>query len=772
MPDYSLDRLVAENGQFFFAKVVASDAGAYNVQLAPQVANQPSLLSGVPLSSMTAGLLGVKECFLPQPGSTVFCFKIDAFTALILGVVPEFDTVNKAESYPSRGSLGPGDGKTCQNNTQGYGEKVSPSKLNVFNQGRPTDVVDGEYVLANEFGVLLGLFQHFSVLKASELAQVQAFLYDDLVRIVSHNFEHFTCMGSAKTFQDGKNLNHEIGLTHDAKEATGRPNVSENESPPVIQLTGKVSVDDKDDFFTLAKAQQASIERFKGFVGELGDFLHLVFSRPAEGQPRAQDGEKTGVFDRGLASVKMGMDGSLALRSLSGVALEKTNWVRVPQRILAPEAEGEPGPDKEIIKGFTFDSSVSAKSIPYLHFLQLRDYLAVALEGQAYQRFINSGKFEVNDDPKKEARLGAETPLTPEHTGNFYPKSSGLYLMPNGGIVLRDAWGSAIVMEGGNVFIQPAKDLVLQPLRNVIGKIGQNVSLAVKQDIDISSTSGGFRLKTDKAQYLYSATSGIVLHSDVSSAFEYSPKDAPITDVGGIVLHSPNAGVTTNAAHSLFKTAGNMVIKSGLSLIDADNRVLLRSGGGFDVYTTGDMLISAGKNLIGFTEGTALFVGLENTAIGVQKQTVAIGMMGPVEGLFEKETFDDWKQKAAEIANGDLLSFSFAFREPTAFDDLKFRFLPSTAYQLQEREDVIPQTLAQQEDKQFKNLGLAPWVEKAVNDSYPYPGAEATNMYAIASLSNLQFDPELQDTYNKAIEHTVIGKIDFTDLFKEYQVYA
>lgn len=771
MANYRLDRLIAENNQFFFAKVVSSDAGTYSVQLAPISNKLPGLLSGIPLSSITASMLGVKECVLPQPGSTVFCFRSDAYTGLILGVVPESENIDKAENMPSRTVIGAGDGKFNENNTQGYGTKIGFSKLNMQNANRPTDVVDGEYVLGNEFGVLLGLFHQFSVLKASELAQVQAFLLDDLVRIISHNFEHHTCMGSTKVYQDGANLNCEFGITHDPKEATGRPNVTGQEIDPAIQLTGKTSSDDKDDFFELKNERQVGIDRLRGFVGQLGDFLHLVFSRPAESQLRALDGVPTNVFDRGLASVKMGMDGSLAFRSLGGVAFEKTNWIRVPHRIKAVEEKAE-RTESSLPPGFTFDSSVSAQNIPFLHFLQLRDYLAFTLEGQAYQGFSESGKFEINDDPKKETTIGEGTSLTPDKTGNFYPKSSGMYLMPNGGVVLRDAWGSAIVMEGGNIYIQPAKDLVLQPLRNMVGKVGQNVALAAKNNIDLSSTDGGFRLKTHAAQYLYSAASGIVLHSDVTSPFEYYPTDAPVTDVGGIVLHAPKGGLVTHAAHSLFKSESNSVIKSDLMFIDADSRVLLRSGGGFDVFTSGDLLFSAGKNLIGFTEGTALFVGLDNTAVGMQKQTIGASPLGPVEGLFEKDTFNDWKQKSSELATGDFQEYSFGYRDDSVFDALKFRFPSSNDYRLTERLDAIPQTLAQQEDAQFENLGLATWEEKSVNDTLPYPGADLSNMYATASLANLQFDPSLGDTYNKAIEHSVIGKIDFSDLFKEYRVYA
>ena len=86
--------------------------------------------------------------------------------------------------------------------------------------------------------------------------------------------------------------------------------------------------------------------------------------------------------------------------------------------------------------------------------------------------------------------------------------------MENGGICMRDAWGSALVMEGGNIYIQSAKDTVMQPLRNLVAKVGQFASIAANQDIDLSSTSKGVRIKADQAVYLYSANSGVVIQSD------------------------------------------------------------------------------------------------------------------------------------------------------------------------------------------------------------------------------------------------------------------
>ena len=771
-PNYRLDRLVGDNDRFFFAHVVSSDAGSYSVQVAPISNTLPIYLSGIVLSSAMANLLGVKECSVPQPSSVVFCYNLDAASCLILGTLPDRADTLAPQDFHSRTLLGAGDAKSMANNTQGYGRSGEGFEKTIINNAnRPTDVVDGEYVLANDFGVLLGLFQQFSVLKASELAQIQAFVLDDLVRIVSHNFEHLTCMGGNKIYQDGQELTQELSITHDAKEALGTPNVTGQRFPSTIEMTGAASPDDKDNFFALTNEAQAPIDRLKGFIGALGDFVHLIFSKPANGQLRALDGKPTGVFDKGLASVKMGMDGSMSLRSLGGMAFEKTNWIRVPTRI-KPVESSVTKPAEDSPKRFTFDSSVSASNIPFFYFLQLRDYLSYSLEGEDYKRFANSDGFELNNDPIKEEQLGQGTPLTPSQEGNFYPKSSGFYLMPNGGVVLRDAWGSAIVMEGGNIYLQPAKDMVMQPIRNLIGKVGQYVSLAAKKDIDLSSTEGGLRVKTEQAQFLYSKSSGVILQSDAESASEYQPKDGVITSVGGIVLNAPKAGIALHSAHSLYKTEANTVIKADTCMIDATHRVLLRSFDGFDVFTTGELILSADKALIAFTSGQAAFMGLKGTALGKKDQTIALSPFGPVQGVIPEETFTAWDDQVGELATNDFLDYSFGYREDTSFDNLLFRFLGRDVYRLTEKQDAIPQTLAQQEMVELKETTLVPWVEKPINDTYPYPGGTGENMYATAPLFNLLFDQDRGETYNKPTEHSAIGTINFSNLFNEYPVYV
>lgn len=766
------ERLVADNNRFFFATVVSADAGTYAVEVAPRRSGHPALLNGTMLSSTMASFLGMRHCGLPQPGVEVFCFQVDGLTCLILGQVDQADRRPEAESYHARSLLGAGEGKSVSSSRQGYTPDAGTIKSTFANAGRPVDVVDGEQVIANDFGVMLGLFQQLAVLKASELAQVQAFVMDDLVRIISHNFEHHTALGSTRVYQALRGCNQETLLTHDAAEAAGRPAVTPDDEtlPPVITLHGEVTPDDQKNFFALAEEKRQMVARLKVFVGELGGFLHALLVRPAPGQVRQLDGQAPAVFDTGLAELRTGLDGTIGVRTAASLSLEKTTWIRVPHRLREPEAP-VPVPDVEPAAAYRPDVRQQRDGLPVFQFLQLRDHLAVLQEDLGTHAYRADGRFAVNDDPAREPVLGPETPLTPGRTADYFPASAGIHLLPNGGIALRDAWGSAIVMEGGGIYLQPARDLVMQPLRHLVGKVGGHVALAARDDLDLSSTDGGLRIKTRQAQYLYSSGSGIVLHSDAQAGEFFPQDDRPVTSVGGVVIHAPQGGVAVHSAHLLQRTTETAVHKARMLMLDGDDRLFARSGRGIDLFSAGDLLLSAGTNLVGFTEGTALFLGVGTTALGFEDQTIAVGAFGPVQGLFRQDAFDRWRQQVGAISNSDFQDFAFGYREDDAFDRLLFRFPPRSTYRLSDELDALPMTPAQQEHQLLGRHNLVPWEEEPINGTYPYPGAGETSMYAVSSMLNYARDEAGRlRPLTDGLEKT--GQVDFEDLFSRYLVHA
>lgn len=761
----------------FYGVVTGSDPTTFVVEVNPYDQKHYGIQQGMCLSSCLSHALGIKESCLPQIGAEVLCFPMGPTNCVVFGINPRPDSHDSPDWFPSRAGFGAGDGRGDSCNTQGYfnGGEVDSSKAILLNNLRPTDIVSGDYALSNEFGVLLGLFQQFAVLKGSELAQVQTHVLDDLVRIVSHNFQHFTCLGETKVFHDGQGMHVEFGATHDALEAQGRPQVEAVNSKPTISLTGAApQLDDSVQQVELENERMTAVSRFRGFVGALSDFVNLMIVRPAD-RTKVLDGSMPTVPEKGLFNMHVGTDGVFSMRSLGGIFFEKTNWIRVPERIM--DAEDPQGDDAATVgyaekEAFTFDQSVSSEGRPYLYFLQLRDYLAHLQDDLAYRNFKRYGKdFYVNDDFEKETSSETVGAVHPKTKVKYEPRTSGAYLMPNGGITFRDAWGSAIVMEGGNIFIQPAKDLMLQPLRHMVGKVGSNVSLEARKDIDLSSDTGGFRLKTEKAQYLYSNKSGIMLHSNTDmQAGDYypDPKAEALEKLCGIVFHSPNAGVYTYGKESYARTTERSLVYSKNVIYEASDLMHLLSRSNLSLYSKNATLLTSDTSLIATARTSAILVGDTSTVIGKDGQAHALSALGPVTGFLKQEDVDNLLEQMDEFSAHTVLEYTSNFREDASFTDIQFRYLKSAAYNLGDPQVVFPQTLGQQEAVLYDNP-LSTWEEKAINETYPFPGKDLANSFATCNIQNLKVvGLESVNKTAELISSATLSKAE--NLFEKYTV--
>jgi hypothetical protein len=720
------------------------------IEIAPDGQQNLSKLQGIPLAQTFAHTMGFKETVLPTVGTRVLCYGGYSGFCLIIGSIPatELQTNTPQDGFPSRAIIGAGEPLLDKVHSSGYFESITKSVM--LNNQLPTDVVQGEKVIANEFGVMIGLFQLLSVLKGSELAQVQCHFLDDLVRIISHNFQHYHSLGETNIFHDGKGLHMEVGLTHDPKEALGVPQIADQPSVNgTIQEIGVTAKDDSKDFYKLEDERMKAVERLKLYVGKLGDFINLILLAPNV-EKRSLNGEEIQNPDRGLFQLHVGLDGMFTVRTVNGIVLEKTNWIRVPQRIRTPEdPEGDDAtkidyPVKEVFK---FDETYVQRGIPFLYYLQLKDYLA-HLDSKKYANFEAHEKdFFVNQDYKQERPLESITFVDPITGTAFKRTTSFISLMPNGGVTMSDAWGSSIVMEGGNIYIQPANDLVIQSMRDVVAKVGRHLSVSAKKELDVSSTEGGFRLKTDKSQYLYSDKAGIVLHAEGPFIEDgFVPEDSAVEYVGGIVLKAPKSGVQTHSRQLFLNCTENAILESKRLIMEAEESTHLLSDK--------NMFISSERTFVGadsileiFTKGSAIFIGDKGTVVGKKDQTFAVAKVGtgiaPVEGLIDAKDKNKFFYDALIRATEDMLEFEatdyvVGFKTAEDFDALQFRFLSSDRYALTDS-DIIPQTLVQLEDVSFPGLhNLEKWIEVPVNDTYPYPGADRANTFITASINNVE----------------------------------
>jgi hypothetical protein len=753
--------------QLFIGVVISSTAASHTVTIARDsyatstTSNNGYMIQATVVSSVMTSFLGFKECLVLQPGCRVLCVEESSMNCYVIGVIPDQDVFKKEEplQFANRAILGAACASDDSANRIGHIGNLTK----VFNNRRPTDKVDGEYLVGNEFGVLLGLYQQMANLKASELSQIQCFLLDDLVRIISHNFQHYTALGEYSVFHDGKALMAEFTATHKPAEAYGRPAVTDTGAAPIFEEEGERTRKDEKDFYKIKEDERIkAIERFKLFLGAVGDFINMFVVRPNPDETRKLDPSASVTKpDTGLFNLHVGSDGGVHLRSLKEVFIEKTNWIRVPLRVAAPDdPNGDRSEDtsyepKELFK---FEDKYKYKENPFNFALQIRDYISYVNEKLNYQNFKSHPKdFYVNDAPgDEEAIAKAEQIDTETKLGlsKYALRTAGIYLMPNGGITIRDAWNSSIIMEGGNVYIQPAKDLVAQPLRNFISKVGGNFNLATKKHIDLSSSAESLRIKTEKAINLYSNNSGVIIEANGETDSIGNGGTKAIEEIGGIVFKS-KLNIYNYAKKDIVAYAENNMHFQSINDLNFVADQTLTCYGKERLYNATDKngIFYSKENTFLLAKTNLTLAGQAQTSLGQTDTEIAVKTKPgvSVKGTVKVQEVLSKMDTEKFLENRKELLKLTAYQEKEKFEELKFKFLDSSAYKLNPDVDGIPSTLAQQDDAVTSLYSLESWEEKEVNESFPYPGKDLYEKFLFFSDSFENLEKNSKDSSGKEL---------------------
>jgi hypothetical protein len=768
-------------------------------------------MQGIVVSSIMSTFLGFRQAIIPQPGSRVLCAEHTGTHCYVIGIIP--DQALAVDGLTNRAMLGAGDASVDAANNKGF----SDTEAIITDAQKPSDVVDGEFVVSNEFGVLLGLYQQLANLKGSELAQVQCYLLDDLVRIISHNFQHYTALGEYNVYHDGKVIMAEFGATHKPIESYGKSAVYSDSAGAVFESNPGASPDDSKDWFKFSTDERIrAIERFKLFLGGLGDFVNMFVVRPGNEERILDPGKTPEDPDTGLCNMHIGADGGFHLRSLKEVFIEKTNWIRVPIRKAAPDdPQGDDAKSISYEKKelFEFDDSAKYAGNPFAYGLSLRDYVAYVNEKLSYQNFKSHKKdFYVNDKIDKEPSFKAMKQVDVETKCNYDYEltTAGIYLMPNGGITIKDAWNSAIVMEGGNISIQPAKDLVAQPMRHNIVKAGGSVNIQARKHMDFSSTDEGIRIKSNKNAYIYSDNAGVLIEANGSINTYGSPdpvkKQRALDYVGGVVIKS-KLGIYNYAQKDILLYSKQQLLLQSLKNVEilSDTFLNIYGRASANLFSDTSVLIKSGQTLKWvdritkkvkykqttgrmslISEGTAVIAGQSATALGGVNAPVNVVGIGrhfgvvDVEGWCKSSGIKKWLRSREDLIQYTI--FKKERREHPHFkrlEDIKFRFLESFKYgdivgsKSDEKADGISGTLAQQEDLTTKRYNFEDWNEKIINGTGPYPGAkkEGEFYYEPSKLINLEENGRCKDWSNKAEPSKSPPKLKRSSIFKKYKVF-
>lgn len=534
-----------ENG-LEYGRVLRSGAGTYDVEVAPVDGDAPVCCAVI--VNMLAGHLGVQNCSLPPEGSLVVFVRdsVDGNFGVIFGCVPgdlspDVSTAKVEGEYvvPSGGASG----LESESQAKAIG-KTERTTTRILQQGRLFDTMPGDSVEANDDGVMTGLLQFLTFLKASERAKVECFVMDDLVRLVSGHFQHFSPMGEQHIYNDEGRLTMEMRMAAHQPELFGM-----EEYKPVFTL--KDSQPDKDNFTTGSevpggdKPEIRDIkERFQLLTGYLGNFIHMIICNP-EKELRNRGGKPK---HEGLLDQQYTESGSVVTKFAEDVIFSRTDRIPVPVKMKEP---WDPDGNSKLK-----DLTAVAPSVPYQHSQQspwsmsllIREQMAWITK-QNIARMTNLDK-DWYVPEEADAPLPGNTYDRIERADSDYANSinrrSYFGFLRDGSFLIRDAWGGEIYMRGGSCILSFPAEVQIRSGKSTIVLAGHDLVQKAAGSIDMSSTNGDVRAKAHGSLQLVAALKGILIQSmsrheaDKDGKVHYKDMKGEDVRSGGIVLRADN----------------------------------------------------------------------------------------------------------------------------------------------------------------------------------------------------------------------------------------
>jgi len=370
-------------------------------------------------------------------------------------------------------------------------EKLEPFESELEGMGltvtNPNDLLEGEFAIANNFGVAIQFLTTMIKMQASERAKVEALLMDDMVRIVSETFKHYSSFGDFQIYNDGR-LNVRFDGTSYEFESFGK----ETNTDPLVQLDNK-QVDFQKTFTETGRW------RFSEYIGFLGDFIHTFVTEPNEALAAIAEN----AIRPGKARMQMHSDGSILMQSVADISIERVCRVVAPTEIKRqddPEGNKKDQFDnlnKQYLKIWNYGQDM--RQAHYASY-QLRQYARWLSCFHSFARFHQLDKdwkipketeFEHSwtnqEEDVEQANAGQDT---------FYDVYATFRIMRDGSILIMDGFNSAISMVRGNIQMSAVRHIELDAAGDIRINAGQNIYIKARRNIEISAIVGGLTLKS------------------------------------------------------------------------------------------------------------------------------------------------------------------------------------------------------------------------------------------------------------------------------------
>lgn len=456
-----------------------------------------------------------------------------------------------------------------------YSEFSDPqSNLLIHSAAKPIDCLPGDWGIASDLGLSMFLGRTLASLKASDLAKIEAFWGDDLLRLVGYNYELFTAGLEDRRFNDEGEYSEVIRRTSYPWEGMG---VREKGTNPTVDESGRLEPGSEKAKFEPKDVDQLIIPRQTILRGYLGDVEREIVSCPPDDLETENFEEET--KHRGLLEVVKSSDGTLAMRSAKAIILEKYSLIPVPKEIAAPEdPNGDsvesgymPAGDGEEVPEFAWGDETN----PDLRSAQLFDYLAYTygkyttlglVKHEKDWYYPNESELDkpVNGtvydkgygalDSSFSLPLPTVGTLLIDHRGGkdsikYYQSRSCIAQLDDGSILLQDGYGSQIAMKGGNIFITCPGDVWTLPGRSAITWAPFDAVIRAGNSAELTASKKDVRIKAEKNLHMLGGNSGTV---------------------GGVLIESKSTGPSVAADYAF---SGEQVTSHGITLKASDSSI-------------------------------------------------------------------------------------------------------------------------------------------------------------------------------------------------------
>lgn len=428
-------------------------------------------ISGVEMAApVFGGLMGFNvRCLLPKGTQVILAHGNPSF---IYAIVPEKEK----------------DWRNAGNRTLVWGPKVNDKSATT---STPEDMVEGEAEIGNLFGVSLAFLTTLIQMKAGDRAKIECHLINDMVRIVSSQFRHFSGIGEELIFDHGRptlergwsSYRHE--LMNQLKEGT-----------PVAPLSGdgisesEVSAD---------RVASVGRHRLLEYIGFAGDFIHSFVTDPPTTMVKMLKEQEESGKRSGKSWVHRGSDGAYVVQSVAEIRFERVVRIPTPVRIAAHE-------DADVTKSRQydrlqesylklFDYGKAEDKSAYRQAYQLRSYSRWLTRFHAFARMLQlPDEYKIWSEVITPAPSWTNAEADKERANpnsDYYDAYACICILRDGSIITHDQYGASVVMSNGNIQLSAPRHIEIETGGDLRLLVGGSLYAKVKRNIEFTAVDGG-----------------------------------------------------------------------------------------------------------------------------------------------------------------------------------------------------------------------------------------------------------------------------------------